>query len=240
MIELQRWLYGGAAAELKSLAGGAGLSALLPALTLAVLFGFVHAFMPGHGKVALVSYYLGHPARILSGFLTSAILVVTHVGSAVLLVLAGFAVIRMTLGGVGRAPAFEAASAVLIIGIGLWLMFRALRHSHPHAHPHAETDSRALAFATGLVPCPLTTFIMAYAVAHGIIGTGILISAAMAAGMIVTILIFAAGTILVRERVLTFLTRSASARIRLGRALEVTSAAAVVAFGLWLLATRAV
>ena len=92
---------------MKGLAVGAD-SALLAGLAFAALFGFVHAFMPGHGKVALVSYYLGHPARILGSLFTSAILILTHVGSAIVLVLAGFAVLRVTLGGGGRAPAFEA------------------------------------------------------------------------------------------------------------------------------------
>ena len=71
--------------------------------------------MPGHGKVVLVSYYIGYPGRLLGSIGTSAVLILTHVGSAVILVLAGFTVIRATLGGVGRAPAFEAASAVLVI-----------------------------------------------------------------------------------------------------------------------------
>lgn len=233
MIEIQRWLYGGATETLKGLAVGAE-STLPVGLAFAMLFGFAHAFMPGHGKVAIVSYYLAQPARILGGLLTSTILILTHVGSAVVLVLAGFAVLRVTLGGAGRAPAFEAASAVLVTAIGLWMMFHALRQTHAHA----GLDGRALAFATGLIPCPLTTFIMVYAAANGIVWAGLLVSAAMAAGMIVTILIFAAGAILLRERLLGFLARSEPARARLGHALETIGAAAVIAFGLWLFATR--
>src|ERR1700741_1712835 len=92
---------------LTGFAAGVDMPALLASLAFAILFGFVHALMPGHGKVALVSYYLGHPSRLLGGVVTSVILILTHVGSAVVLVLAGFKVLRMTLGGVGRAPAFE-------------------------------------------------------------------------------------------------------------------------------------
>ena len=158
MIELQRWLYESATAGLKAFAENPDPAALAAGLAFAVVFGFVHALMPGHGKIALVSYYLGNPARMLSGAVTSAILILTHVGSAVVLVLAGFAVLRHALAGVGRAPAFEATSAVLVVIVGIWLLVRALRQSHSHG----ETDSRALAFATGLVPCPLTTFIMVY------------------------------------------------------------------------------
>jgi len=37
-------------------------------------------------------------------------------------------------------------------------------------------DGRVLAFVTGLVPCPLTTFIMVYATAQGIIAAGLLVT----------------------------------------------------------------
>jgi nickel/cobalt exporter len=235
MIELQRWLYGSATAGLKSFATGTEPGALLAGLAFAVLFGAVHALMPGHGKIALVSYYLGHPSRMIGGVTTSIILILTHVGSAIVLVLAGFQAIRVTLGGVGRAPAFEAASAVLVTAIGIWLLLRALRHSHAHT----EAESRTLAFATGLIPCPLTTFIMVYATVHGIVGAGLLLTAAMAIGMIATILLFVGCTIVLRERALRFLIRTGPWRERIGRALESASAVAVIAFGVWLFATRA-
>ncbi len=164
MLEIQKWLFHSATAELKNFAGDASALSVLTALAVATLFGFVHALMPGHGKVALVSYYLGHPARFIAGVGTSALLILTHVGSAAVLVLAGFTVIRATLGGAGRAPAFEAASAVSVTAVGIWLLVRSVRHDHSHlAH-----NAGFLAFATGLVPCPLTTFIMIYSVANGI------------------------------------------------------------------------
>ena len=167
------------------MASGVDPFSLLAAIVYAI-FRMVHALMPGHGKTVIVSYYLGRPARFLSSVGTSAILVLTHVGSAVVLVLAGFIVIRRTIGGAGRAPAFEIASAVLVIGIGLWLLFRAWR-----PHDYVATDGRVLAFVTGLVPCPLTTFVMVYASTQGIIIAGLLVTAGMAFGMTVTIALFA-------------------------------------------------
>lgn len=105
--------------------------------------------MPGHGKTVLVSYFLGRPATILTGLTTSIILVFTHVGLAIILVLAGFILIQRTIGGVGRAPAFEIASAVFIVSIGIWLLYNALRQRH---HDHGRANGPVLAFATGLVP----------------------------------------------------------------------------------------
>jgi nickel/cobalt transporter (NicO) family protein len=233
--DVQGWLYGGATAELKGLAGGFDTARLFVAMAIAALFGMVHAFMPGHGKTVIVSYYLGRPARFLSSIGTSAILILTHVGSAVVLVLAGFIVIQRTIGGAGRAPVFEIASAALIVAIGVWLLYRAWR---PLEHSHANTDGRVLAFVTGLVPCPLTTFIMVYATAQGIIAAGLLVTAGMALGMTVTIAIFALAAVLLRDRFMVLMERTDRVRHHVGRSLEIVSAGAIIVFGVWLLATR--
>ncbi len=117
MLEIQKWLFHSATAELKNFAGDASALSVLTALAVATLFGFVHAL---------------NPARFIAGVGTSALLILTHVGSAAVLVLAGFTVIRATLGGAGRAPAFEAASAVSVTAVGIWLLVRSVRHDHSH------------------------------------------------------------------------------------------------------------
>jgi nickel/cobalt exporter len=235
LVDFQGWLYGGAAAELKSIAAGMGPLNLVAAMAIAAMFGLVHALMPGHGKTVVVSYYLGRPASVLSSLGTSVILVLTHVGSAIVLVLAGIILVRRTLGGAGRAPELETVSAAAIIAIGLWLLYRALR---PHDHARAGADGRLLAFATGLVPCPLTTFIMVYASAQGIVLAGLLVTAGMAFGMMLTIASFALAAVLLRDRLMALLERTARLRGRLGHILELGSALAIVAFGVWLLAMR--
>jgi nickel/cobalt transporter (NicO) family protein len=103
MLELQRWLYAEAGGQLKSFVSGIDPLTLLTSISIAAHFGLVHAFMPGHGKTALVSYFLGRPSKVVAGLSASVILVLTHVGSAVVLVLTGFIVIRGTIGGGSRA-----------------------------------------------------------------------------------------------------------------------------------------
>ena len=155
-------------------------------------------------------------------------------GMAIAFVLAGYIVIERTIGAAGRAPAFNATSSMLIIAIGLWLLYRALRgHDHEHAR-----DSHAVAIAAGFVPCPLTTFIMVYAVAHGIVFAGLVVTAAMAAGMIATISAFALAAILLRDRFFALLLRSAVWRYRLGRIAEASSGLAIIGSGVWLMISR--
>jgi nickel/cobalt transporter (NicO) family protein len=201
MLELQRWLYGEVGTQLKALASGTELSTLLGVIWIAAFFGLVHAVMPGHGKTVLVSYFLGRPANVIAGLTVSVTLVLTHVGSAIVLILAGFILIQRTIGGAGRAPAFETASAVFIVLIGIWLLYNAIRHRHRDPDP---ANGPVLAFATGLVPCPLTTFIMVYAVTNGAVVAGLFLTASMALGMIATIATFAIGAIMFRDRFFIF------------------------------------
>ena len=228
LIELQHWLYGNMGAGLKSAEDVSALPALLAS---AVLFGAVHAFMPGHGKSVLVSYHLGRPGRLRDGVLTGMVLALTHVGSAVLFVMLGVAVISRSLALAGRAPAFEAASALLIIATGLFLLWRTAR---PHVHSHAG-DGKMLAFVTGLVPCPLTTFILTYAIAKHQLAVGFAAVGAMTIGVIATIASFAVAAVFARERFMSLLARAEWLRLKLGQGFELAGACAVIVLGIAML-----
>ena len=53
---------------------------------------------------------------------------------------------------------------------------------------------------TGMIPCPLTTFIMTYAIVHGAVGAGLVLSGTFAAGMIVTVAVFPLLAVVLRTR----------------------------------------
>lgn len=216
---------------MKSTVDVSGLPALMGA---AFLFGMVHALMPGHGKSVLVSYHLGRPSKLIEGVFTGTVLALTHVGLAVILVVAGIAVISRSLAAGGRAPALEAASAALISLVGIYLLFRTIS---PPPHTHSR-DGRALAMATGLVPCPLTTFILTYAFAQHKLITGFAAVGAMLGGVIVTLSSFAVAAVLARDRLAHALKRTDWIRGRLGYWLEVAGATAVIVLGITMLWDR--
>lgn len=225
LIELQHWLYGGMWRGMTSTTDIAAVPAFMAG---AFVFGMVHALMPGHGKSVLVSYHLGRPSRVLDGALTGTLLALTHVGIAVLFVMAGVAVISRSLALAGRAPAFEATSAALIAAVGAFLLYRAMQ---PGRHIHSS-DGKALAFFAGLVPCPLTTFILVYALSHNQLALGFAAVLAMLGGVIVTIVSFAVAAVLVRDRFVRVLDKSEGLRERLGFWLECAGGVAVLALGL--------
>ena len=195
----------------------------------AVLFGAVHALMPGHGKTVLVSYHLGQPARPMEGFANGAILALTHVGLALILVLAGFAVISRAFAYAAERPTSSIASGVLIVVIGSFLLWRSVSHDHTTT----AANGRTLAFVTGMIPCPLTTFIMSYALARGLLGAGLLVTAAMTVGMIATIGGIALLASLARPRFMRLLAQTESVRHKVGLALEILGSLAVLGFGAW-------
>jgi nickel/cobalt exporter len=232
IFELQRQLYTGALDALDGLGAG-GISAAPGLIAAALAFGMLHALLPGHGKAVLASWYAAD-GQWRGAIGSSALLILTHVGSAIVLVLSGFVLLQRTIGGGGRAPAVETTSAILVLLVGGWLLWRALRsgqHNHGRGGP-------VLAFVTGLVPCPLTTFIMTYAASKELIGSGLLLSGAFATGMIATVAAFPVTAVLLRKRLLGLLTRTETLRSRIARALEIAAAIAVITVGLWALVNR--
>jgi ABC-type nickel/cobalt efflux system permease component RcnA len=228
LIDLQHWLYLGMGAGLKPAGDVAALPAMLAS---AILFGALHALMPGHGKSVLVSYHLGREGKLSDGLLTGVVLALTHIGSAIIFVMLGVAVISRSLAAAGRAPAFETASAILIVATGAVLLWRALR---PHEHMHAG-DGRMLAFVTGLVPCPLTTFILTYAIAKHELAVGFAAVGAMALGVTATLVSFAVAAVFARGQLLDFLARSETLRLQAGRVAELAGSCAVIIIGLAML-----
>ena len=97
--------------------------------------------MPGHGKTVLVSYHLGQPGKLGEGIANGAILTLTHVGLALILVLAGFAVISKAFAQGGRTPQFEVASGALVALIGAFLLWRSIRTRPPCEHERRQ-DAR--------------------------------------------------------------------------------------------------
>jgi ABC-type nickel/cobalt efflux system permease component RcnA len=225
LVGIQRWLYQGIGDGLSQVAGG-NARVVWIAMATAMLFGAVHALMPGHGKIVLVFYHLGKPSKALAAFTNGAILALTHVGLAVALVLAGYIVISRAFAYGGRTPQFVAASGVLITLIGAYLLWAAFSRRH-----HESDRGRTLALATGMIPCPLTTFVLTFALAKGVLVSGLLVTAAMAAGMVATIGGVALVAALTRNRLMVSLARSEAWRHRVGLGLEVGSAALVLLLG---------
>ena len=230
--DLHAGVYGAATAALGR--ASVDLSAAPSAIALAFLLGMVHALMPGHGKTVLFSYFLGNGARLLTGVGMALRIAALHVGTAVFLLLAiGVAVVRFgRMQGTGRA--LEIASYAAVALIGAWLFYRAAtRDAEVDADGgHGHGRAGILAYAVGLLPCPLTIILMNYALANETVLGGLLLVAVMAIGIAVTMSLTGM-TAIVARKVLTAGFTPESPWFRRGtRALELAAAAAILAIGL--------
>ena len=123
----------------------------------------------------------------------------THVTIAVLIAVLSLPLVSIALGSVGRAPLLEDVSRGLLGLIGLWMLWRALSHGRHHKH-----EGEAVGVMAGLIPCPLTLFVMTFAISRGVPAAGILFAITMMAGVALTLSCVAVLSIVFRERLVHF------------------------------------
>ena len=181
---------------------------LAPALAIigaAFLYGVLHAAGPGHGKAVVATYFLANPARWLRGVTTGFAVAMIQAVTAILIV----AVLAMVLGialtqVLDRALVIELLSYGLIVGLGLFMLYRVAtgrascgHDHHDHGGNRPETgrtglrgwvdrllpeDLAPLAVAVGLRPCSGAIIVLLFTLANGIFLVGALATFSMAFG----------------------------------------------------------
>lgn len=226
LVSLQRWIHGSITDYLNAFAQTGDWLSLAGVLPLGIVFGAVHALTPGHGKTALASYLVGSRLAVLKGLGVAAVLSLTHVASAVLLALVGAPLLARTIVGAGQSPALERLSRGLLAAIGLWLIVRAVRGRH-----HVHGEGVVVGLIAGLVPCPLTLFVMFFSLARGVPQAGLMFAVAMLIGISLTLGAVALATILARDTVSLFIDRHGIAVQKFARFLDGTAGVLLVVIG---------
>ena len=178
LFDVQKTIYSSLTGDITAYSSSQDMWALLAVLPLGIVFGAAHALTPGHSKSVLAAYILGSGLRPARALVTSFVLSVTHISSAVLLAVITNSLVQRTLVGAGRAPALEWTSRLILIAIGAWLIFRAIRDGHTFMVRESQRDS-----SPGLIPCPLTLFVMTLAMARGAPEAGLAFSLSMLLGV---------------------------------------------------------
>ena len=195
LFDVQRSIYSALTSDITDYSQARDFGALLAMLPLGIVFGAAHALTPGHSKSVLAAYILGSGLRPARALLTSFVLSLTHISSAVLLALVTNSLVTRSLVGAGRAPSIEWTSRLILVAIGLWLIFRAIR-----GRPHVHGEAVATGFIAGLIPCPLTLFVMTLALSRAAPEAGLAFSVSMLLG-VATIL----GAVAIVSAVLTIM-----------------------------------
>lgn len=239
LIEFQRQVNAGVAIHMRALETGNSFAAFFLGLGVAFLYGMIHALGPGHGKFVIMSYFMGREVYVLRGLVMAIQMAVVHVIAAVVIVWVADILLKTSLGiGLADVPGIRAGSFLIIAGIGIYMLYQAVRgygghththnhahdhghhhhshnhhhhHGHSHDHPHGAshaTEGGLVALAVGMVPCPGAVLVMLYAIANDMIYPGFLLVAAMSVGIGLTIAILGVATILLRQFATRFIENS--------------------------------
>lgn len=201
LVAFQREIYLTFASHIRSFAESGDWTLLATYMPMGIAFGAAHALTPGHSKAVLATYLTGSTASVPRGLAVSLLLSFVHVGMSVLIALLSLPVVSIAFGSVGRAPLLESLSRGLLGVIGLWMLWQAVRGSG-HAHGGQAT---AAGFAAGLIPCPLTLFVMTFAISRGVPGAGVAFAGVMMIGVALVLATVALASVLFRQQLLRLL-----------------------------------
>jgi nickel/cobalt transporter (NicO) family protein len=181
--------------QLGAVRRGEGSAALMAGILAAFLYGVFHTLAVGHGKTVVVGYFLGNRARPMHGVAMASWIAVSHVVAAIVVALATHWILERTLmSPVEQNHWIRMISFGAIALIGAWMLVGAWRgtgghhhHDHDYHHHGGRGHRRLLAVAAGFVPCSGAILILTFAIANGILMSGLAMVLAIAVGMALTL-----------------------------------------------------
>lgn len=201
LVAIQREIYLAFADRIGNFAETGDWQLLAAYLPMGIVFGAVHALTPGHSKAVLAIYLTGSTATLPRALVVSIALSFTHVTMSVLIALFSLPLVSVALGSVGREPLLEDLSRGLLGLIGLWMLWQAFRGT---GHTHGREGS-LVGFMAGLIPCPLTLFVMTFATSRGVPQAGVAFAAVMMIGVVLVLAAVALAAALFRQQLLRLL-----------------------------------
>ncbi len=174
--------------------------AFLLAISIAILFGIVHIIGPGHGKLFTIGYFGSRRARLREGLVLSAMVNILDSLSAFLLVGVAYGILSVSLRAVGvevgRITRLIAYAAISVLALSH--LIGHIRESNHHSHNHDNHQYKnmpvsfpktmkpwMLAVSVGLIPCPVSSAILAWGIVNAALGfAAVLVAGVSIGGMI--------------------------------------------------------
>jgi nickel/cobalt exporter len=223
---------------------GDNLRPLRVLVSLAFIYGIIHALGPGHGKTVSGSYFLSRKATVRNGIFLGFLIAVIHTVSAVTVVLVLYFILKRGIGAslehYSRIVKLVSAIAIMMIGIFLLVrkIFRTRKLSAEGAEP--KRGLFLIAFAVGIVPCPGAVLILLFSMNLNIIVYGIILAFVMSLGMALTISVVCCAVIVAKRGIFRAAGSKAVAEGKAGAiglsAVEIFGAIIVITLGAILLA----
>jgi ABC-type nickel/cobalt efflux system permease component RcnA len=213
------------------------------AFALAFAAGAGHAVTPGHGKSLAAAYLVGARGRVRDAAWLGGAVAAMHTLSVLVI---GLAWTFLSLSDSVRMEELtgwlQLVAGVLVLGTGLWLLWRRNRHHHHHDHDHHRGTRPGLLLlgaSGGLTPSPAAFLVLVTGLFLGRAGFALLLVLAFGIGM--AVVLFGVGLLAIGGG--TAVTRGAHAHATLrlaARAAPVLAAAGITLFGAGLTAVAAI
>ena len=186
-IELQQQLNAMISTDFREIGDENALIPILSILSIAFIYGVVHAMGPGHGKILVSSYFLRNKRSCKEAFKMGYLISIIHTISALSISFILYYLLEVVFSQTFQEVSFYMTkiSALLIIGVGIYLFFE--QHKEHIDTNSTQRSDLSIALSAGVIPCPGVMTIILFSILMGNISVGITAAVFMSAGMGLTI-----------------------------------------------------
>lgn len=103
----------------------------------AILLGALHGLEPGHSKTMMAAFIIAVRGTVTQAVLLGLAATLSHTAVVWMIALGG-QYLGQQWGGETSEPYFQLASAVIIVGIAVWMLWRTWREQHDEHHHHHD------------------------------------------------------------------------------------------------------
>jgi nickel/cobalt exporter len=205
LVLLQYQLNSYISITIRSLNDDNSLSISLLILSIAFLYGLVHAAGPGHGKALVAFYFTSNKSDYKKAFKIGYMIAIIHAVSALIFTFGIFYILKTMF----RKNFNEMTSltmqisSITIISVGLYLIYESYKKRKQYKEKEVIKSNKreyAVAFSVGIVPCPGVMTIVLFCIVLKQFLLGILAAIAMSIGMGLTISIAGILSILLKKK----------------------------------------
>ena len=186
-IDLQQQLNATISTNFREIGDENALLPILTILSVAFLYGVVHAMGPGHGKLLVSSYFLRSNRSYKEAFKMGYLISIIHTISALSISFVLYYILEVVFSQTFQEVSFYMTkiSALLIIGVAIYLFFE--QHKEHIGTNATQRSDLSVAFSAGVIPCPGVMTIILFSILIGNISVGIAAAVFMSVGMGLTI-----------------------------------------------------
>ena len=165
-------------------------------LLLSFVYGMVHAVGPGHGKAVFSAWALAGERTRKQALGLPFAAAYLHAASALVTVAASWFLLERLAGGSEHAERILVTAAALLLfllALREFVLFglRSRRQGKLEQEPRRNMTSLGLVLSVGLVPCPISSVLLVFSFAAGLVWQGVVFVLAFATGMGLTMMAFA-------------------------------------------------